>query len=227
MNTPKTVTLLVGSPRGNASTSSVLGNYILNKLEEQSIKTEVLHIQSQLKSQNTREQFLEKIKNTDVIILAFPLYVDTLPAPVIRAFELVAENTNKEKQKRKQKLMVIVNCGFPEASHNKYALAVCEQFALETGMQWSGGLSLGAGEVISGKPLDKLGGMTTNIKKSLDLVSESIIKDEEISKNAIEYMATPLVPSTFLYTFIGSIGWRTQALKNKVYCKLNNKPFVD
>jgi len=226
MNNTRKVALLIGSPRGESSTSSVLGNYLIKKLEEKSIKTEVLHIHSQLKSQKMKEQLLNKIKTTDLILLAFPLYVDTLPAPVIRIFELIAENINIEKQKKTQKLMVIVNCGFPEANHNKYALAICEQFALETGMQWIGGLSLGGGEAISGKPLDNLGGMVSNVKKSLDLVCESISKNEKISEKAIEYMAKPLIPSKRLYTFIGSISWRVQAFKNKVYRQLNDKPFV-
>ncbi|MBS4535313.1 NAD(P)H-dependent oxidoreductase [Clostridium sp. D2Q-14] len=226
MNNTRKVILLIGSPRGVYSTSSVLGNYILKKLEEQNFKTEVLHIHSQLKSQSKREQLLDKIENVDLILLAFPLYVDTLPAPVIRTFELIAENISEKQQERTQKLIAIVNCGFPEASHNRYALATCEQFALETGMQWIGGLSLGMGGAISGKSLDKLGGMVTNVKKSLDLVSESIIKDEKISEKAIEYMAKPLLPSKWLYTFMGSISWRIQALKNKAYSKLNDTPFI-
>ncbi|ACL70113.1 hypothetical protein [Halothermothrix orenii] len=123
--------------------------------------------------------------------------------------------------------MAIANCGFPEANQNRFALAICEQFALETGIQWVGGLALGMGGNISGKSFDKLGSMVTNVKKSLDLVSESIIKDEEIPEKAIEYMAKPLMSSKRLYTFMGNMSWRIQALKNKVYSKLNNKPFAD
>lgn len=226
MNNIRKATLLIGSSRGLSSTSSVLGNYILKKLEKKSIKTEVLHIHSQLKSQNMINKLLNKIENTDIIILAFPLYVDTLPAPLIRTFELIAENIDGKKQKRTQKLMAIVNCGFPEASHNKYALAICKQFALETGMQWIGGLSLGGGEAISGKSFDKLGGMVNNVIKSLDLVSEAISNDEKIPKEAIEFMAKPLIPSKWIYVFMGSMTWRFKALKNKVYGKLNNKPLV-
>lgn len=66
--------------------------------------------------------------------------------------------------------MAIANCGFPEANQNRFALAICEQFALETGIQWVGGLALGMGGNISGKSFDKLGSMVANVKKSLDLV---------------------------------------------------------
>ncbi|ACL70114.1 NAD(P)H-dependent oxidoreductase [Halothermothrix orenii] len=84
MNNTKKVTLLIGSPKGESSTSAVLGHYILKKLKEKSFQTDVLHIHSQLKTQNKREQLLNKIENTDLIVLTFPLYVDTLPAPVIK-----------------------------------------------------------------------------------------------------------------------------------------------
>ena len=225
MNKAKRVTLLIGSPRGESSTSSSLGNYILKKLENKNFITEVLYIHSQLKSQNKIEEMLNELENTNLIIISFPLYVDTLPAPVIRSFELIVENISKNNKRKDQKLMAIANCGFLEASHNKYALKNCESLAREIGVEWIGGLSLGGGEAIGGKPLDDLGGMATNIRKSLDLVVEAIIKDELISEKAIEYLAKPLVPSKFLFTFIGSMSWRIQAFKNKVYGQLNDKPF--
>ncbi len=224
MNKTNKILLLIGSPKGITSTSAVLGNYILRKLKEKNFETKVLHIHSELRSEKMQQKFLDAVEKTDLILLTFPLYVDTLPAPVIRAFELIAENIGKNKQLRRQKLIAIVNCGFPEASQNKFAISICKQFALETGINWMGGLSLGMGVVVNEKTLSK--SANKNVIKSLDLVAEAIIHDEEISQEALEYMAISRIPGKWIYVFIGNTSWRIQALKNKVYRKLDDKPFV-
>ncbi len=224
MNRTNKILLLIGSPKGVTSTSAILGNYVLKKLKEKNFETKVLHIHSELKSEKAQHKFLDAVEKTDLILLTFPLYVDTIPAPVIRAFELIAENIWKNKQHRRQKLIAIANCGFPEAEQNRFAISICKQFSLETGIEWGGGLYLGMGGAVNEKFLNKSGGK--NVKKALDLMAESIILGTEIPNEALKYMSTPIVSSKRLYIFMGNIAWKMQALKNKVYKKLDDRPFA-
>jgi hypothetical protein len=89
----------------------------------------------------------------DIVILAFPLYVDGLPYLVTQAFEQIAAHRANETDVWLPLFLAIANCGFPEAAHNATALAICRQFADKAGFAWAGGLALGEGGAISGRSL--------------------------------------------------------------------------
>ena len=98
MNKPKHVLLLVGSPRGPHSTSESLGAYLLRKLQEYSLETEKVYLHPSLKTHENRANLLRAVDSSDLLILAFPLYVDSLPSPVIAALELIAEHWKTSKK---------------------------------------------------------------------------------------------------------------------------------
>ncbi len=120
--------------------------------------------------------------------------------------------------------MAIINAGFPEAAHNETALAICQNFARECGIKWGGGLSVGMGGLISGAPLEKLGGMVRKLTKALNLTAEAIIDDEVLPEEAIKMAATPFMPN-WLYRLMGNIGWIMQAKKYGMSKKINNRPY--
>ncbi len=224
MGEVKKVLLLIGSPKIKESTSASIGRYLLEKLKNKKMLVEELHINSELKAEQKEAEFLEKVEKSDLIILSFPLYIDSIPAYTIRALEKIAEKRMKTENKNSQNLIAICNCGFPESSQNNIAIEICEEFAKKAEIGWLGGLAIGMGGAINGQELNKLGGMVRNIKKGLDLVVESIIKGEKISKKAIEYVGRPSIPNC-LYIFMGNISWISTALKNKVFKKLGNRPY--
>jgi len=145
MNGQKRALLLVGSAKRPHSTSESLGRYLLGQLAGRGYETEALLIHRALKSDQGRGELLAAVERADLLLLAFPLYVDTLPALVIRALEAIAEHRRGGQGSGGGRLVAIANCGFPEASHNDTALAVCRRFAAEAGFEWAGGLALGGG----------------------------------------------------------------------------------
>ena len=227
MDKTKDVLLLIGSPKGNCldSTSYVLGKHVINNLRAENINSEVISIPSHLKSDSQIKKFLNKIERADTLLLSSPLYVDTLPAPVTQALELIKESSKIITNSKNKELMVIVNCGFPESSQNRVAIQICEQFALETGMAWLGGLAVGMGGSLSGKVIPEQGGKAKEVKEALDFLTVKIIQSEKIPEDKLPYEVEPNIPG-WLYTFIGNLSWRVQALKNGCYKLLNNKPFV-
>lgn len=118
-------------------------------------QTEKLFFHRVYNKDKTCNELLVAVANADIVVLAFPLYVDSLPAAVIRGLELISRNRKSEPVPKKQRLISIVNCGFPEAQHNKTAILICRCFAREAEFEWAGGLALGGGEAINGKPLVK------------------------------------------------------------------------
>ena len=149
-----------------------------------------------------------------MLVLAFPLYIDSLPAPVIAALELIAKQRKSNPSSKTQRLAVIVNNGFPEATQNNTALAICKRFAVETGVEWAGGLSLGGGGPIEGKSLKDAGFLARNVRKALDLAANDLLEGRAVSWEAVDLMGKPLVPK-WLYLFVANYGWKKQA---KAYC---------
>ena len=82
------VLLLVGSPKGLKSTSRALGTYLLRKLEAGGMATESMLVGAALHGQANMARMLEAVDSADLVIVSFPLYVDQLPAPLVRAGKL-------------------------------------------------------------------------------------------------------------------------------------------
>lgn len=225
MSGPPQVLLLIGSAKRPRSTSESLGTYLLQRLAERGYATQTLFIYRSLATEAGRSTLLAAVDSAGLVVLATPLYVDSLPALVTRTLESIAEHHRACSTLEMQRLVAIVNCGFPEALHNDTALAICRRFAKETGFQWAGGLGLGGGEAINGRPLSKVKRMARNVIKSLDLAAENLARGEAISQEAVELMAKPFVPN-WVYVWLGEWGWRRRAKKFGVQHQLDARPYM-
>ncbi len=224
MNEAKRVLLLIGSAKLNRSTSEVLGTYILDQLGETGFESETMFAHKILKSNTAKNELLSSINKADLIILAFPLFVDCLPYPVISMLEYIAKNRSTDNHLNEQSLVCIVNCGFPEAHQNDTAVAICRQFARETGLGWSGGLALGAGEGIAGRDLSTVKRLARNVIKSLDLAIEALADNKPVSQKAIDLMAKPLMPK-WMYFIGGSSRWKREAKEHGVRDIILSRPY--
>jgi multimeric flavodoxin WrbA len=228
--TIKRAVLLIGSPKGGNSSSASLGSYLLSKLEKYDIETETVHLHSEIRTEAKQTLFLEKVEEADLIILAAPLYVDTLPAKVIKALSLIADQRKKLyvddiKSAKNQSFAAVVNCGFPEAEQNKTALKVYEEFAREAKLKYLGGIAVGMGGAVSGKALSEMGGMAKDLIEGLDQAADDIVRNHQLSNTVIEKTSKPLISQKWLYTLVGNLNWRFQAFKNGVYRKINDQPY--
>jgi hypothetical protein len=225
MNGTRHATLLIGSPRGPASTSESLGTYLLRRLAEHGLETEKAYVNQSLNSDRSREALLRLADSSDLLILTFPLYADSLPSRVIAALELMAQHKRRENMPRRQRLVAIVNSGFPEARQNDTALAICRRFAEEAGIDWAGGLALGGGEMIAGRPLTEVGGSVRNIRKALDLTAAAIAEGEPVPKEAADLMAKLVIPSR-LYIWAANRRWNRKIREHGTRPRLYDQPYL-
>ena len=221
----KTALLLVGSPKKSNSSSDSIGSYLLDKLSENEYPTKKLNILSSLSNDADIETFLGAVNSSELIILTFPLYVDSLPAGVIKSFELIASHREKNKITSAPKMIAIANCGFPESSQTRTALDICQCFANSVGFKWNGSLALNGG-VIAGRPLKEQSGILKNVIKSLDLTCEALVNNNPIPIEAENLMEKQFIPS-WIYTFMGNKGWKKAAKKNGCKGELYAKPYEE
>ncbi|MFW9949257.1 MAG: NAD(P)H-dependent oxidoreductase [Candidatus Thorarchaeota archaeon] len=212
MSPSKKALLLVGSPKGEESTSLSLGSYLLSKLEESGMTSETLFTHRVVNREEKVQSLFEAIDRADLIILTFPLYIDSLPAPVIKAMELIKEERDRLESKKPKDFIAISNNGFPEAFQNMTALHICKIFAEDCGFTWKGGLPLGQGGSIGGRPLLEIGGMVRNVVKGLDLVAQALIDGKVIPQEAIDLFSKRFIPNS-LYSIMVNLSWRRQASK--------------
>ena len=225
---PGRALLIVGSPKVKSpSTSAVLGGYVLNQLKQKGWETESLTLRRNLLNGEEPNDFLAAVERANLLLLAFPLYIDSLPFLMMKSLEVMAKYLSLNPQKRSKRLLAIVNNGFPEAHHNAVALGICRQFAADTGMVWSGGLAMGAGEALfGGLPIEgtERAGRppVKHIIQALELASAALAKGQMIPPEAGKLMAQtpiPLMPSSlwrWLFIKIANQRWRSIAKVNQV-----------
>lgn len=224
-NQPQRALLLVGSAKKeHASTSEALGTFLLIELAAQGFSTETRYVHRALRTAERSQELLTQIDTSDLFVLAFPLYVDSLPYLTTKAIEVIAEHRRAQASQRKPRFVALANCGFPEASQNNTALAICRVFARQAKLQWVGGLGLGGGGMIGGRPLAKAGASVRTARQALSLAARALAQQEAVPQAAIDLLAKPLIPPR-LYTTLAGIGWRVQAWENHVFTHLYDQPF--
>ena len=220
----KRAVLLIGSPRTKKSTSASLGGYLFEQFNARNIETQTIQIYTSINSQKRMDEMYTAIDNTNLVVLAFPLYVDTLPAPVISALEKIA--AHRQGNISPVRFAAISNCGFPEAEHNATALATCEEFARGTGFSWMGSLALGGGEgLVHGVPLNEMDGRAIPLKKSIELAAEALANGEAIPPSAQELLSKPIIPN-WMYKLFGGFGWKQSAQQYGVRNQLRRQPYL-
>jgi hypothetical protein len=218
------VLLLIGSPRGEGSTSSSLGRYLTGLLGEQGWEVKERHLQKATRSPEGEIELSREVSSTDLVVLSFPTYVDSLPAGVVKALSALARQ--RAGSRLAVPLVAIANCGFPEAEQNDTALDMCRLFARDARFVWRGGLALGCGPAINGRPLAQTGWLGRNPRRSLETAAKALVEGKPVPEEAIELMARPGAPG-WLYRPLANWGWRRRARQNGVLGSLNDCPCLE
>jgi hypothetical protein len=206
--------LLVGSPGNMRSNSSKVGQYLIDRLGDRgwSIDKECIH--QVLGDEKRLNSVLDGMDSSDLVVLSFPLYVDSLPSPMIRFLELAHDHRNKMKG-TSPRLMAVCQSGFPESHHNDYALKVCSIFAKDAGFRWAGGLSVGGGGAIGGRDLLEGAGMLRNLRSALDLTADALNGGSDVPPAAKELTNKGIAPP-WMYNWIVNRKWKQEARENGV-----------
>jgi hypothetical protein len=218
--------LIVGSPKTkSSSTSSILGGYLLDRLKEWGWETEALTLRASLNRPEGEGDLLAAVNGAGLILLVFPLYADALPYLVTKALALIAAHRRADPKPFAQRLVGIVNSGFPETRQSAVALAICREFAAQTGFKWAGSLALGGGGVIGSQPLTaakRSGPPVKHVIAALEMTAAALAEGLPVPAEAVRMISKnpiPLMPFAlwrWMYVRFGGKGFEKVAAKNGV-----------
>jgi hypothetical protein len=207
-------TLLIGSPKPKASASRNFAEAVSTRLEASGWTTGTERITPAFSDEARMRALLDAIAKSDLVVLAFPVYVDSLPAPVLRLLEswkaAIDAGEIRSATTGRQQFAVLTQCGFPEAKHCDVAIEVCRLFAAEAGLEWAGALAFGMGGAIEHNPLDR--SMLTRRLPEFDAAVAALAAGEAIPESATATFRRPLTPA-WSYPLAGGSIWKRQARK--------------
>jgi len=138
--------VLNGSPRGTESNTDVLlASFLSGFHEREGHAHELFHLVARAE----RPRALAVFGAADAVLLAFPLYVDAMPAPVSEFVELLAPLCGRDGNPR---LLFLVQSGFPESCHSRPVERWARKLALRLGSPYVGTIVKGGVEGIKLMP---------------------------------------------------------------------------
>lgn len=169
--------------------------------------------------QSAEEKEIQEIIESDVIIFAFPLYIDSVPSHLLRCMIQVEEYAKKHPTEKKPMLYVILNNGFFQGKQNASAIEVMRHWAKHCGFLFGQAAGIGGGGMISFiQSVPDGHGPKKNICMVLKKMSENILE----GKSGENLITEPNYPA-WAYKMQAEYGWRAQARKNGLKARDLNK----
>ena len=211
------ISFINGSPKVGTSCSGTLLNQlqkdILNK-GAQIISTEDILVYRINKEPLSDANIAEIIKS-DIIVVAFPLYVDGIPRHMLAALYQLEEAFSKVSEPQKTSFYGIINNGFSESFQNQHAAAMLNLFCKRAGISFGQIFAVGAGEMLrsmveSNVPFGEAS--LSYVKQDWDSFVENIVEQ----KSAPSVFCSPKIPAR-IFCAIGNLTfWNPSAKKNGI-----------
>jgi len=145
-----------GSPRGTGSNTTILMKHFINGFTAAQGNTVEYAYLNNVKGHAAAAA---KCREADAVIIAFPLYADSMPAVVKDFIETLGAGVKKKTRRggrpapeKNPPLGFIVQSGFPEAIHSRSVETYLEKLALRLGSRYIGTVIRGGVEGIQAKP---------------------------------------------------------------------------
>ncbi len=203
---PGSAVVLLGSarPKGT-STSEWLADRLIDGLDKAGCRVKKVYASQFIKRGRAADLALDDILASDMLIVAAPIYVDGLPYLVVSALELLAARLGGQ-PRTLSRVVGLLNCGYPEAIHNRLAMRMLRHFSAQAGLRWAGGLALGGGEALHGGLRDAADWAARNVVQALRMAAEALGKGGGVPDEAARLMAKPLVPP-LIFRWLARMHW--------------------
>lgn len=198
------IALINGSPKVKNSASESFLLSVKNLLPNEYEMMEY-HFMTPFLSTND----LEQIAESDVLVFAFPLYVDGLPSQLIHCIHQM-EIYFKIRSSREITAYALVNCGFYEGHQCAIAMDIMKNWCVKAKITWGQGLGIGGGGMLQSLAKVPDGkGLKKNFSKGIKAITSSIAA----RTTAEDMFISPNFPR-IAYKIGAEMGWRKQIKAN-------------
>lgn len=217
------LTLFNGSPRGKKSNTKILLEHFTNGfMTSENNQFEIFY----LFDTKAVADHVKAFKNSDHVILAFPLYTDAMPGIVKNFIEALEPLCGR---KENPNIGFIVQSGFPEPIHSRYVEKYLIKLAKRLGCEYKGTVIKGGVEGIQVQPES----WKKKLFQSFHQLGIEYAKTCQFSEEIIKKFAkTERMSKARLIGFklmqkigIANFYWNSQLKKNNAYEKRFARPF--
>ncbi len=195
--------MINGSPKASGSVSGAILDTIAGMLGPQAETRRIKAV--------TAGRATEADLEADVLVVAFPLYIDSLPAPLLEWLISYHGLVGAREGGSPATVFAVCNCGFHEGAQTELALAVVRNFACSSGLTWGGGLGIGSGGMLVGlASVPPEAGIKRPVSRGLAWLGGLVAKAEASGEVRLVQFAFP----RFAYIFMAHAGWRHMAKVN-------------
>lgn len=196
---------LCGSPRFGKGPEKCSSLYLSEQLNRRLGPGWTMQIEAANPARDL-DELARRLAGVQRLVLAFPLYVDSIPAGLLETLVGLEERLAGRPGLDQIPVYFIVNCGFFEAVHNELAVEMAELWRKNCGFGPGRALAAGGGEMRQA-PMGR--GPLKTLGKSLDALAQDIAA----GRSGPTLWAQPDFPRA-LYQLAGNLDFRRQAQKN-------------
>ena len=214
------LTVFNGSPRGKSSNTKILLEHFINGFMTTDGNTYEMVYLNRVKD---RDNFIKLFQEAEQVLLAFPLYADSMPAMVKTFIESLEPLCGREGN---LDIGFMVQSGFPEPIHSRYVERYLEKLAVRLGCGYKGTIIKGGVEGIRASPA----WMHKKLFKSFYELGKTFGETGEFNKQIMLKLAQPERLSRFRFWVFRLAGhnlyWNPMLKKNKAFEKRFAKPYI-
>jgi multimeric flavodoxin WrbA len=201
------IAIINGSQKSGESNSGI----ILNELNKLVKKGHDINNYTLGTKQFSEEEY-NKVSTSDVIIFAFPLYIDSIPSNMLKML-IELKGFLKKAHGKEVVVYAIINNGFYEGKQTRIAFEIIENWCEHAGVQFGGGIGQGAGEMIGATkdtPINK--GPFNNLGRAL----KSLVEKMETKEAFGVKFLSPYFPRFLWKIMAHNTFWHPRAYKNNL-----------
>ncbi len=216
------LTIYNGSPRAQSGNTEIFINKFLEGFNVGENKFSVNYLMETYKMR----EFVGKFQNAENVLIAFPLYADSMPGIVMEFFEALQDKTYYTEH---HKIGFLIHCGFPETVHLEAIDDYLERLAHRLGFQYLGTIARGGSEGIHVMPEKANKNLFNNLIELGNYFSkfgkfDSTLLDSIRNRKKFPAFAIPFIKIlNGLGLFDGY--WNKKLKKNRAYKKRFLRPY--
>lgn len=175
----KIICFINGSPKGINSNSC----FLLQLLQKNLLPYPQCYIDIS-KGKEMQSSLFEPLNQSDIIVVAFPLYVYCVPGLLMQFLEEYCKHYKSRACVNKRSLYAIINCAFPEPRICQEAIEVMKHFCVKAGLDWKFAIVIGNGNVINSiKKVKSLEFLLSDIYEGIKCLERDIKNPSERKKS--------------------------------------------